>query len=1366
MPKQVLKLSKFHGGLNEGADPRDIRDEEFETIINFNVNTLGKIKLLGGVNGAEHESTQEIDGVDVHEFSSAVGTLTTGYGLFSFSSDYKMLSNDTTDENAVLNGEMLDGTSSTLVPAKYLMLGHDNGANALVHIFQKLSDTDLCWTKNNSAEINLGGTGAGAKLIFYYVNGGIRIADSDSSNNNSVKWHGIITPKVYGYPQLPEDDSETTYNYYDGAYAMRREASVYRTSEYGAAVSATGTVTFSGQAVHGDTIVLKSTEQVIRTYECDTTTNQAIGTINSNGNIVFHLSANLVNQASYLIDAINHVNGHFGQIIATSGGGGVVDLTQATAGSHGNNTITETNSSGTIAVLGFTGGRVSADALYEDSVGATNARWVTVDNEIKPCFEEVLNGDGDMCCLNAIMKTDAESFGYWYSFPKYTNTTMHYLADPLTAGYDRIVDNACRFKTATHDWIVGHSIRVYGFTGDQVDNNANGLVITDVGSDGSYIEFATTGSGINGGPGVGTQSQAVTIRGVRDKTAHTGGAAFANEYSAIGKNHDKFTSDEPEAHFSYTGNKISPQAVRSNMKWGMKLGYREGATNSGTWMPNSGVRYKFLVTTMYDDGTQESLPQLLAQYTSWDVAPDVTSTEIEYKKSIVTTTGVFTDTTCNYDDDQTVTCDANTAILVGMYVAGSTDDASDIPADNYITAITESGGGGTGVTSFELNEATINGQHEDMTLIFSVRTNRDQLVFHGVDNYAGWREKHGFNVGQRINITGFNTAANNGSNILIYAVTETTLAISLNASAVDEDPGANVNVVLNQAFEMDQLDWQDPPDSIDDPEFFINFSTKTAKSEVRLSNYQTLRGNGTNNRMWFSPTFKINGAQAGDIDGDAQPDFSNKFVFGNGDASSTAYGNPRISGVKIYWSSNEDGYSTLWEMMHCDFNKGVKALGIDGSGGESGWAPWKQHSVFPASDGSALAEEDSQNPGHYLSVDFGGSGDNRWLNPPRFRTYFENNFHEHNDVVKVDSYKTAVVANNRTYIGNVQQTINGTIETFPDRILKSPRDQYDKFPSESFFDIGTQGDDIIHLTAYADRLLQFGNLGMHIINISGDTDYVEDTHKFKGISSPAAVITTDAGVAWVNKRGVYFYDGKQVANLLEKGGAQVIDDATWNAFCIDPAIGFIPRKKELIVVDSVSNTGEGIIYHYSFITKAWIQGGSVAWEQLDDASKTNMIVDYDGELIYFDYSGDKMEVWRDTPDADSGKAANLITKDFDFGDPSVRKKVYKVYLSYKGDGTNVEVTYGENGRSPSKTFNIIDEDGVPTASATQKCLNFGGGGTQPGTNDWFLAELRPSSTVNDIYSFNLRIGSDYTNAIAADFEINDISIVYRKKPVK
>ena len=1217
---------------------------------------------MGGVNGAEHQSTQGT----VHE-EAVKGTQTSGYGLFSFASDYKMLANDVGNASTSTNGDMLDGTSSTLAPARYLMLGHNDGSSALVHVFQKLAEIDLCWTKNNSAEIDLGGIGADAKLVFYYVNGGVRIADAEGNRSNTMKWHGVITPKVYGYPQLPEDDSETTYNYYDGYYAMRREASVYRTSEYGVTDIATGSVTFSGAgATNGDTITIESTEQVTRVYEAESDNiggaSPTSGAIIDNGNVAFLLSGDPNTQADYFMAAVNHANGHFGQIIATDGGTGIVTLTQATAGRHGSNTITHTDAGGTIAVSGF-----SSVTATEDSVGATNARWVTVDAEIKPCFEEVENGDGDMCALNAIMKTDAESLGYWYSYPSYSNTTFTYTHEYDASNlYDRIADSAGNFLDPAYaGWIYGTSIRITGFT--HPGNNASKAVITAITAD--YIQFATTGNGQNEAAG-----DSVKIRGWGDVGAQTGGAAFANEKSALGKTHNTYTSDDTEN--VYRDNVLSRQTVRSNMRWGMQLGYREGSKGSGTWMPNTGVRYKFFVTTMYDDGTQESLPQLLARYTSWDVAPDHTSTQIQYQ-----------------------------------------NDA-----------------GGAGV---------------------------DRVTF---TNYeAGWQQRHGFNVGQRIDISGFANSVNNQNNVLISAITNE--YIQFTGGGTDEGDGLSINVKLNNEFIMDKLDWQNPPSKIADEEFFINFGSKTAKSEVRLSNYQALRSNGTNNRMWFSPVFKINGAQAGDIDGDAQPDFSNKFVFGNGDASSTAYGNPRISGTRIYWASNEDGYSTLWEIMHCDFNKGVKALGIDGAGGESGWAPWKQHSVFPASDGSALAEEDSQNPGHYLSVDFGGAGENRWLHPPRYRTYFENNFHEHDDTITVDSYKTAVVANNRTYIGNIQQTIDGTIETYPDRILKSPRGQYDKFPSKSFIDTATNdGDEIVHITTYADRLLQFGKNTMYIINISGDTEFLEDTHRFKGILSPAGVCTTDEGVAWVNKRGVYFYDGKQVANLLEKGGTQVIDDATWNAFCIDPAIGFIPRKKELIVVDSVSNTGEGEIFHYSFITKAWVKGGSAAWELLDDDSKTNMIVDYDGELIYFDYGGDKMEVWRDTPDDDAGKAANLVTKDFDFGDPAIRKKIYKVYISYKGDGTHVEVHYGVNGISPASTFMPIKTDGSGDSSGTgnaAKCIAY-----NAGTTDWLRAELKPVAAINDIYSFRLRVGSDYTNKISDDFEINDITIVYRKKPVK
>ena len=48
------------------------------------------------------------------------------------------------------------------------------------------------------------------------------------------------------------------------------------------------------------------------------------------------------------------------------------------------------------------------------------------------------------------------------------------------------------------------------------------------------------------------------------------------------------------------------------------------------------------------------------------------------------------------------------------------------------------------------------------------------------------------------------------------------------------------------------------------------------------------------------------------------------------------------------------------------------------------------------------------------------------------------------------------------------------------------------------------------------------------------------------------------------------------------------------------------------------------------------------------------------------------------------------------------------------------------------------------------------------TDDWILAELKPVSSINNVYSFHLELGGN----AGADFEINDISIVYRLKGIK
>ena len=124
---------------------------------------------------------------------------------------------------------------------------------------------------------------------------------------------------------------------------------------------------------------------------------------------------------------------------------------------------------------------------------------------------------------------------------------------------------------------------------------------------------------------------------------------------------------------------------------------------------------------------------------------------------------------------------------------------------------------------------------------------------------------------------------------------------------------------------------------------------------------------------------------------------------------------------------------------------------------------------------------------------------------------------------------------------------------------------------------------------------------------------------------------------------------------------------------------------------------------------------------------------------------------------------NIQTKDIDFGHPGVRKKIYKIYLTFKGDGDNVRVQYGVDGATPASNFYPITSgtDGSSTnASAAAKCLK------DANTNDWLKAELKPGASINNVSSFQIKISGDGTVAVGSDFEINDISIIYRLKSIK
>ena len=183
-------------------------------------------------------------------------------------------------------------------------------------------------------------------------------------------------------------------------------------------------------------------------------------------------------------------------------------------------------------------------------------------------------------------------------------------------------------------------------------------------------------------------------------------------------------------------------------------------------------------------------------------------------------------------------------------------------------------------------------------------------------------------------------------------------------------------------------------------------------------------------------------------------------------------------------------------------------------------------------------------------------------------------------------YKTSVVANGRLYAGNIELVEgNGKRTRMADALVRSPISAFDILPNTDIVEASANdGDEIIKLEEYADRILQFKRNKLQIINIAQDLEFLEDTYNYKGIPHPEAVCRTDYGIAWINKYGCFLYDGKQVVDLLEREKQRIISAKEWSKFYTDPflaspfeeadfsseiggsIISYIASKKQLIIL--------------------------------------------------------------------------------------------------------------------------------------------------------------------------------------------------------
>ena len=136
MPKQIYKITQFHGGLNENSDPRDIDENQVAAIENLDFSQLGRILLKHAYSIKDYETEPD-------------ATMTAGDEIFLIKHD---------------KGDLHDFTAPTDLSTTYLFLGHD-AADGNNYIYEKNSSNKRCMIKIQIVSAEYISTGVKSNFI-------------------------------------------------------------------------------------------------------------------------------------------------------------------------------------------------------------------------------------------------------------------------------------------------------------------------------------------------------------------------------------------------------------------------------------------------------------------------------------------------------------------------------------------------------------------------------------------------------------------------------------------------------------------------------------------------------------------------------------------------------------------------------------------------------------------------------------------------------------------------------------------------------------------------------------------------------------------------------------------------------------------------------------------------------------------------------------------------------------------------------------------------------------------------------------------------------------------------------------------------
>jgi len=412
----------------------------------------------------------------------------------------------------------------------------------------------------------------------------------------------------------------------------------------------------------------------------------------------------------------------------------------------------------------------------------------------------------------------------------------------------------------------------------------------------------------------------------------------------------------------------------------------------------------------------------------------------------------------------------------------------------------------------------------------------------------------------------------------------------------------------------------DPSDWLVDDDWSDSLTTPSSKLDIKIS-----RNTGDGDGTWTGEKLKFHLTALFDDDSETLPVYDTDYLtfkdnLGNryldldpGDkvefactvdpaSGSTFSFDERMKGFRIYFTKESDGYGVFYELGTINFKDGF--VRADGEG-TTAW--------------TALGSTESD--AQIATVTF----QNEYLGT----RYEDNTTYSSQNRLNHVKWKASTIVRNRCWVGNVQyKNESGVLEHYPNKLFASPVFKMDTFLApDGIRDYGVlEGDEIVKLENLADRVLMFTQNNLLIINVATLNDeFLEESHKWKGVSSPNHVISSSQDVVWANEYSVYRYNGENVEDLMmntegDFEGNRNISRKVWGEFFNDNSlVMYDPSKNQVIIKRSTvgsSAKNNGDVYIYDLDTESWAFGKNrfVSTSDVNTPKDTNAVTTKDGSL--------------------------------------------------------------------------------------------------------------------------------------------------------